>query len=279
MSICDFCQRAFSRLDALARHDKACKAKLVYQLETHSTIIRTLQQERAHLQQRVNEMEHTLQESEEKARTELRQAEERERQYAHELRALQDELTRQRDLAQMYHDQIVEIAKQPTHITHTLTSNHQRTVNIINQLGSYEFEEKRLEQILEETFTQDVFLGGPEKIAQVAAQFLLIDPESQKPRVVCTDISRKMYRYIDPDTHELQIDPGFQKTHRLIKRPLEQANLRVFYDYFLRNDPDDLHRDQWKKNDEFIEDSNKFPEKLHQFLKKPASTEVFPVSK
>lgn len=279
MTICDFCQRAFSRLDALARHDKACKAKLIYQLETHATNIRTLQQEREQLQQCLHQMKEALQEAEEKNRTHVQLALEQEQRYADELQVLRDELSRQRELAQMYHDQIVEIAKQPTHITHTLTSNHQRTVNIINQLGMYEFEEKRIEQILEETFTEDVFLGGPEKIAQVAAQFLLIDPESQKPRIVCTDISRKMYRYIDPQTRELQIDPGFQKTHRLIRRPLEQANLRVFYDYFLRNDPDDLHRDQWKRNDEFIEDSNKFPEKLHQFLKKPMQTEVFPASK
>jgi hypothetical protein len=125
-----------------------------------------------------------------------------------------------------------------------------------------------MEQILEENFTEDVFRGGPEKIAELAAHVLLMDAETQKPKVLCTDLSRKTYRFIDPHTQELQVDPGFQKTHRLIKRPLGQANLRVFTDSFMRNDPDDLHRDQWKVNDEFIEDHHKFPEKLHSFLKR-----------
>jgi hypothetical protein len=168
-------------------------------------------------------------------------------------------------------NQIFEIAKQPHSVHHTTTNTSQtnnRTLNVTNQLGAYDFDEKRMEQLLEENFTQDVFLGGPDKIAELAAHFLLMDPETQKPKVICTDASRKTYRYIDPETHELQLDPGFQRTHRLIKRPLGQANLRVFYDSFLRNDPDDLHRDQWKANDDFIENQYKFPEKVHSYLKK-----------
>jgi hypothetical protein len=135
-------------------------------------------------------------------------------------------------------------------------------------LGTYAFDEKWMEQVLEENFTQDVFLGGPDKIAELAANVLLMDAESFKPKVICTDASRKTYRYIDPQSQELELDAGFQKTHRLIKRPLGQANLRVFTDSFMRNDPDDLHRDQWKANDDFIEDHHKFPEKVHSYLKK-----------
>jgi predicted RNase H-like nuclease (RuvC/YqgF family) len=164
-------------------------------------------------------------------------------------------------------NQIFEIAMQPNTIM-TSNSNTTRMTQIINQLGTYAFDQQWMEQVLEENFTEDVFRGGPDKIAELAAQVLLMDTETQKPKVVCTDISRKMYRFIDPETHALQVDPGFQKTHRLIKWPLGQANLRVFTDTFMHNDPDDLHRDQWKVNDEFIEDHHKFPEKLHAFLKK-----------
>jgi hypothetical protein len=196
----------------------------------------------------------------------------------------QQELQRQRELyerersilelkIEKLENQIFEIAKQPTSVHHnnsvtSTQSNTTRMTQIINQLGTYEFDEQWMEQILEENFTEDVFRGGPEKIAELAAHVLLMDAETQKPKVLCTDLSRKTYRFIDPHTQELQVDPGFQKTHRLIKRPLGQANLRVFTDSFMRNDPDDLHRDQWKVNDEFIEDHHKFPEKLHSFLKR-----------
>jgi hypothetical protein len=183
---------------------------------------------------------------------------------------LEEKYDTQKELADKLQTQLFEIAKQPNTINHNnnVSQTNNRTLNVVQQLGTYDFDEKRMEQILEENFTQDVFLGGPEKIAQFAAQYLLIDPETQKPKVICTDASRKTFRYVDPETQELQVDTGFQKTHRLIRRPLGQANLRVFYDHFLRNDPDDLHRDQWKLNDDFIEDHHRFPEKLHCFLKK-----------
>lgn len=198
-------------------------------------------------------------------------------QHQQELQRQQEQHERERAILELkiekLENQIFEIAKQPTSVYHnnsitTTQSNNNRMLQIVNQLGSYAFDEKWMEQILEESFTEDVFRGGPDKIAELAAHVLLMDIETHKPKVLCTDLSRKMYRFIDPRTQELQVDPGFQKTHRLIKRPLGQANLRVFTDTFMRDDPDDVHRDQWKVNDEFIEDHHKFPEKLHCFLTK-----------
>ena len=231
---CLFCHRHFGYAHNLKRHLTSCKEKKKQEAETQEEIINRLQADNNRLQTEVlllREQFNTLQ------------------------------------------NHMIEIAKQPTTLTHhtttlTTTTNNQRTMNIINQLGEYNFEEERVKRILEQKFTQDVFLGGPDKIAEFTATYLLTDPETQKPRVVCTDVSRKVYRYVDPETRELQVDPGFQRTHKLLKRPLEQANLGMFYDQFLRNDPDDLYRDQWKKNDEFIEDPHRFPDKLHQFLKK-----------
>lgn len=238
--ICEYCQRNFACLRNLRIHSGRCHCK------SNIDRIRILEEDLRTIRDRCTLLEYQLETSNERLKIE-------------------------QERYQTLQNHLVEIAKQPTVANHTTTMTahqNQRTVNIINQLGAYDFEEKRMEQILIENFTQDVFLGGPDKIAEFAAQHLLTDPETQKPRVVCTDISRKTYRYIDPLTRELQVDPGFQKTHRMLKRPLEQANLRVFYDEFLRNDPDDLYRDQWKKNDEFIEDPTRFPDKLHQYLRK-----------
>jgi len=164
-----------------------------------------------------------------------------------------------------WENEMIEIAKQPS--IATTTTNH-RTIQIINQLGSYDFDTGQIEKILEENFTEEVFRGGPDKIAEFTVQYLLTDPDTNKRKVICTDTSRRMFRYIDPETQKLQVDPGFQRTHKLIRKPLEQANRRIYCDAFLRNDPDDYFREKWKKNDEFIEDECKFPDKLQQFLKK-----------
>lgn len=254
--ICAYCEKQISNKFNFARHIMTCKKKEIVELRLE------LERQRLHyerlLQQVQDEHERNLLQVEKQHQQDLQ----RETEKYDILKALADKL----------HNQLFEIAKQPNTVHHTTTTTttqtNMRMIHVVNQLGVYEFDEKRMEQLLEENFTQDVFLGGPDKIAEMAAQYLLTDLETQKPKVMCTDVSRKMYRYVDPETQELQTDPGFQKTHRLIKRPLEQANLRVFYDHFLRNDPDDYHRDQWKKNDEFIEHQHKFPEKLHPFLRK-----------
>jgi hypothetical protein len=48
-----------------------------------------------------------------------------------------------------------------------------------------------------------------------------------------------------------QVDPGFQKTHDLIRNPLFQANLRIFTK---KLECAEKHVDQWRKNSNFIED-------------------------
>ena len=111
-------------------------------------------------------------------------------------------------------------------------------------------------------FKLNTFHGGPDEIAKLTAQVILTDPETQKPKVTCTDISRKIFRYID-DEQEVQVDPGFQKTHELIKDPLSQANIRVYTEDLNK---DDKHRDQWKKNDDFISDRSGFSDKILKFM-------------
>jgi len=243
MNVCEYCQRTLSRVDSLSRHTKVCRAKFQLRIQDYEDQIRILRMEKEELAQR-------------------------NQQYERELERLHDDLQRQRELTQSYHNQIFEIAKQPTNTTTTtvMTANNQRTVNILNQLGSYEFDPVTITRVLEEKFTKEVFQGGPDKIAELTAEILLHDAE-QKPKVICTDTSRRTFRYIDPVTQKLETDPGFLKTHSLLKRPLFEANLNVFSRDFMRIDDDeDTYRNQWKLNDEFISNPNRFPEKLYPFL-------------
>jgi len=59
------------------------------------------------------------------------------------------------------------------------------------------------------------------------------------------------------------VDPGFQRTHDLLKEPLSKANIRVYVDE-LNND--DQYRDQWQKNEEFITDRTGFSDKMLKML-------------
>ena len=236
---CRFCNKEFSNKFNLSKHILVCKRKEIVELQESNCF---LHQELA--QERDRHREELAQE---------RDAHERER-HALELRI------------EKLENQLFEIAKQPHSVHHnmttTTTQTNNRTLNVINQLGTYDFDEKQIEQILHENFTEDIFLGGPDRIAELAAHFLLTDGDTRKPKVVCTDVSRKTYRYVNQQTQELQVDPGFQKTHRLIKRPLGEANLRVFVDSFLQSDSDDAHRKQWETNDRFIADCGGFSDKV-----------------
>lgn len=237
---CESCKRVFAQAFNLKRHQMICR-------ELEKNLLQT------RLQAQQAAFDAQLQAEREAHKVELQN-----------LRDMYDaQMSELKQKVEKWENEMIEIAKQPS----TTTMNH-RTVQIINQLGSYEFDPEEIERILDENFTAEVFRGGPDKIAEFTVQYLLTDPDTRKPRVVCTDTSRRMFRYIDPLTRKLQMDPGFQRTHRLIRKPLEQANRRIFHDTFLRNDPDDYFREKWKTNDEFIEDECRFPDKLQQFLKK-----------
>lgn len=254
-STCEYCHRKLSRADSLSRHLKTCRSKARFQ--DYENQIRILKSEKEGYERELKRLSEGYE-------RELKRLSE---DYERNLTRLSGDLQLQRELTQSYHDEIVKIAMQPTTTTTTvMTSNNQRTVNILNQLGAYEFNPETIARILEERFTKEVFQGGPDKIAELTAEVLLHDAE-QKPKVVCTDLSRKTFRFIDPITQKLETDPGFLKTHSLLKRPLFEANLNVFSRDFMRiDDDDDTYRNQWKLNDDFISNPHRFPEKLFPFL-------------
>lgn len=248
---CSFCNSELSTRYNLMKHLERCKSKKHVESEKRVLQIRYEYESKLQSQKQTYE----------------RQLQTQKQTYELQLQSLRHQLETKRTEVEQYKNQIFEIASQPKHIHTNHNTHNQRTVNIINQLAPYHLDADEIRQILLKHFTPEVFNGGPEKIAEVTVKYLLTDPQTRKRRVVCTDGSRRVYRYMDPDTHELQMDPGFQKTHKIIKRPLEQANLNLFLEKYAKNDVDDEYRDVWKRNDEFIEDQHKFPDKVFQYLK------------
>jgi len=267
---CIFCTADFVTKSSLNKHLGRCKQRKQYEFEG---MIHDLQEKLRTSTSSGNELRIQVDQYESQMMIQQQQHEQemslQRLRYEQQLETQRELLKAQAEKIDKLENQIFEIARQPKQINthHTTTTNNQRTVNIINQLAPYHLDTEEIQQILLERFTPEVFNGGPEKIAEVTAKFLLTDPETQKRRVVCTDSSRRVYRYIDPVSNELQLDPGFQKTHKIIKRPLEQANLNLFLEKYAKNDVDDEYRDVWKRNDEFIEDQHRFPDKLFQYLK------------
>jgi hypothetical protein len=239
--ICEFCNRTFAQNKNLKKHYDRCKNKPV-----------VIQQ---------HQYEQQLQEIKEQHTKEIRQLRE---QHEKEIQVLKEQLSE-------FKNQLFEIAKQPknvtTHTTNNTTTqtNNSRNTAIINQLAPYDLTKEQITQLFYQHFNLDTFHGGPEEIAKLTAQVILTNPETQKPKVVCTDISRKNFKYVTymDEEQEIQVDPGFQKTHDLIKEPLSKANIRIYVDKLQNNDK---YHDQWRKNEDFISDRTGFSDRLVKWM-------------
>lgn len=185
--------------------------------------------------------------------------------YESQLETLHEQIRLQQEKIDKLENQIFEIAKQPTTIHNT--STHQRILNIVHQLAPYDLEPDKIQEMVDQYFTAEVFRGGPDEIAKMTAEFLLTDPESKKPKVACTDASRRTFRYITSSDTRPQVDAGFQKTHGIIRRPLKQANYEWF-DQLQKNtdDPFDTLRSRFYCNDDFIANRSQFTGKVMQFM-------------
>ena len=224
---CVFCNKKLKSKQGLERHNNICTQKeqlvLIQQIET------------------------------------LRQ------QYEQQLTNQREQLEIQREKIDKLENQIFEIAKQPKNITtnnNTTQTHNNRNTAIINQLAPYDLTKDQITQLFYQHFNLATFHGGPEEIVKLTARVILTNPETQKPKVICTDISRKNFRYVDEE-QEVQVDPGFQKTHDLIKEPLSKANIRVYTDDL---NTADQYRDQWRKNEDFISDRTGFSDQLIKWI-------------
>ncbi|NBP58590.1 hypothetical protein EBU71_19045 [bacterium] len=233
MNICDYCRHIFSTNQSLKRHYLNCKER----------------------QKQINEKRLT-ERYENHIQSLQKQLSEQQFKYEKQI----EKLELQNKELQM---QIFEIAKQPK--TTTVTNNNTtqtRNTNIINQLALYDLNQEQITQLLTQHYNVETFYGGPEEIAKFAVQFLLTDPHTKKAKITCTDINRKNFKYVDNE-QEVQVDPGFQKTHDLIKEPLSKANIRVYVDDLKQ---DDKYHDQWRKNEDFISDRSEFSDKLIKWM-------------
>jgi chromosome segregation ATPase len=244
---CTYCNRTFSYAHGLRRHHLVCKQKELQTLqEQHEKELQTLQEQHEKELQKQREFIQTLQE-----------------QHKKEVQALKEQLSELKT-------QLFEIAKQPKTVTTnntTTTQTNSRNTAIINQLAPFDLTKDQITQMFYQHFNQDTFRGGPDEIAKLTAQVILTDSESQKPKVICTDISRKNFKYVElgeqQELQVLQVDPGFQRTHDLLKEPLSNANIRVYVDELKCADQ---YRDQWRKNEDFITDRTGFSDKMLKWM-------------
>jgi hypothetical protein len=245
----------------LYHSNQTLKEELVQQQVRYEQKFQTLQEQHEKELRSQREFVQTLQEQHEKElRSQREFVQTLQEQHEKELRSLKEQLIE-------FKTQLFEIAKQPktvtTHNT-TTTQNNSRNTAIINQLAPFDLTKDWITQMFDQHFTLDTFHGGPDEIAKLTAQVILTAPESQKPKVICTDISRKNFRYVEHgEQQELQVDPGFQRTHALIKEPLSKANIRVYVDELKYAEH---HRDQWRKNEDFIADRTGFSDKMLKFM-------------
>jgi hypothetical protein len=253
MNICIYCEKQLSSKHALHRHQNICKEAL------HQRCDDQREQYEAQLLNQREQYEAQL----------LNQREQYEAQLLNQFEQHQKQLEEQKiqyeKRIEKLEDKLFEIAKQPKNITNNTTTtqtHNNRNTNIINQLAIYDLTQDQITQLLTQHYNLETFHGGPEEIAKLAARFLLTDAQSQKPKVACTDLSRKNFKYVDEE-QEVQVDPGFQKTHDLIKEPLSKANIRVYVDELQK---DDKYHDQWRKNEEFISDRTGFSDKVIKWM-------------
>jgi hypothetical protein len=245
---CEFCNRKFAENRNLKKHYDRCKEKSKFtQQQIHDQLKLQLQQLNLRLQQQQEQHEKQLQEQ----------------QLTYEKQIEKLEIQNKELQSQLF-----EIAKQPktvtTNNTTTTQTHNSRNTAIINQLAPYDLTKDQITQIFHQHFNKDTFHGGPDEIAKLTAQVILTDPESQKPKVICTDISRKNFRYVEHgEQQELQVDPGFQRTHALIKEPLSKANIRIYVDELKCAEQ---YRDQWRKNEDFIADRTGFSDKMLKWM-------------
>jgi hypothetical protein len=153
-----------------------------------------------------------------------------------------------------FENQMFQIAKQPR-----TTNRNKNQVTILNQLAPYDMDPGRITTALSEHFTEEVFDGGPEKITEMIANVILTDPATQKPRVLCTDLQRRNFKHLDPVTGDVVTDPGFTRTHALLREPVSEANRRVWID---KPEPTDHTDDTYLSNHLFIGDTKRLSKTL-----------------
>jgi hypothetical protein len=236
---CVFCDKQISSRCNLLKHLQICKKKDIIEIQ------RQLQTQQ---QQYENQFQTQQQQYENQFQTQQQQYEQQlqtqQQQYEQQLQTQQLQIEKLENQIEKLENQIFEIAKQPKqntiHHTQNTTNNNQRIMNIINQLIPMNLSEDDLRQLVTKYYTTDTFLGGPESIAQMTVNHILIDQESGKFRVVCTDTARGIFYFQDADNNLIR-DIGMQKIQEKLIAPLNEAT-RLEYERLEKKKQMNPHR-------------------------------------
>ena len=218
---CEYCSKILSSKRAFERHQTICNLRTIKLLQDQYE--RELQITKLEIQTQRERYESQLQTQRERYESQLQTQRE---QHEWETQILKEQLEK-------FENQIFEIAKQPkeNHIHNnnqtTNTHNNQRILNITNQLIPMNLSDDDLKQLVTKYYTTETFLGGPESIAQMTVNHILIDQETGKFRVVCTDTARGIFYFQDADNNLIR-DIGMQKIQEKLIAPLNQATLLEF---------------------------------------------------
>jgi hypothetical protein len=193
---CKYCSKPLSTKYTLAKHIEMCETKKyqdqLKELEqTHQSEIAILKEEM--LQERRN--------------------------FEFEINTLKTQL----QCAQEFNEQLLELTKRPTHTT----INNQRTLNIVNQLAPYDLTAERAKAIVEAKFDEKVVKKGENGLLDFVVDHLLTDESSGKPKILCTDLARKIGKYLGPDGQTLVKDVGLTHTIDVITPSLCSATHSV----------------------------------------------------
>jgi hypothetical protein len=244
MPTCEYCSNSLSNNQSLKRHHLTCKKKNKYIPEIQ------LQVERDQYEQQIQNLKYQYEQQiqtqqlqyEQQLQTQQLQIEKLESQ----IEKLESQIEKLESQIEKLENQIFEIAKQPKQNTinnnmqTTNTNNNQRIMNITNQLIPMNLSKDDLRQLVTKYYTTDTFLGGPESIAQMTVDHILVDQESGKFRVVCTDTARGIFYFQDADNNLIR-DIGMQKIQEKLIAPLNEAT-RLEYERLEKKKQMNPHR-------------------------------------
>ena len=278
MNECEYCRKTYHSISTLNRHLKTCKIKRTQDLENHNqTHIQLLREQYERELQLTKEQLHIQREQYEReiqlAKEQLHiQREQYERLTKEQLHIQREQYERELQLTKEqlneFKTQIFDIAKQPKNINNhsdtKTTNNNQRTLNMINQLAPMNFnqDQKHLEELFRQEFTEDIFFEGPDGITRLVVENVLVDQESGKFKMICTDASRKHFKYTEEG--EVKTDHGMNRLHDLVKKPLANANMMIYLEAIkdVGINTVDRYRNIRERNEEFIKSRHMLSDKI-----------------
>ena len=98
--------------------------------------------------------------------------------------------------------------KNTTNITINITNNNNIRINnkILNQLSTFDLTKENVENTVNEKFNKNYLLEGEDGVTGFAVNYLLTNDDG-KQKLICTDVSRKIFHYKD-ENNKVYKDPG-----------------------------------------------------------------------